>query len=71
MLFMLTLDTIIRTTRQMTAFGERGTGGALDHLPARVQGQQGQRRIVESISSSGGDAPAWEWDEELQTYVCR
>lgn len=65
---MLTIDSIIRTTRQMTAFGERGTGGALDHLPARVQGQRGRRRSAVE-QESVDDEPGWQWDDELKTYV--
>jgi hypothetical protein len=65
---MLTIASIIRTTRQMTAFGERGTGGALDHLPARVQGQRGRRRSVVEQEPED-DEPGWQWDDELKTYV--
>lgn len=66
---MLTLDSIIKTTRHMTAFGERGTGGALDHLPARVEGQRGRRRAVVAQAAAEGDEPGWEWDDEQKTYV--
>jgi hypothetical protein len=66
---MLTLDSIIRTTRHMTAFGERGTGGALDHLPARVEGQRKRRRTAAGRPGVEGDEPGWQWDDELRTYV--
>ena len=66
---MLTIDSIIGTTRHMTAFGERGTGGALDHLPARVQGQRGRRRRTAAQCSADDDQPGWRWDEEQLTYV--
>ncbi len=66
---MLTLDSIIRTTRQMTAFGERGTGGALDHLPARVQGQRGRRRAAAPCEPAEEDEPGWKWDDDQKTYV--
>ena len=53
----------------MTAFGERGTGGALDHLPARVQGQRGRRRASAAQETIDDDEPGWQWDDELKTYV--
>lgn len=65
---MLTLEAIIGTTRHMTAFGERGTGGALDHLPARVEGRRGQRRTgLQAVAID--DEPGWSWDEDQQTWV--
>ena len=66
---MLTLDSILDTTNQMTAFGERGTGGALDHLPARVQGQRGRRRASLAVGPVEDDEPGWQWDDALKTYV--
>lgn len=66
---MLTLNSIIRTTRHMTALGERGTCGALDHLPARVQGQRGRRRASMIQDSAEEEAPGWKWDDEQKTYV--
>jgi len=66
---MLTLDSIIRTTRHMTAFGERGTGGALDHLPARVEGQRSRRRVAAAQLAAEDDEPGWQWDDEQKTYV--
>lgn len=66
---MLTLDSIVRTTRQMTAFGERGTGGALDHLPARVQGQRRRQRKASPSDAEVGNEPGWQWDDNQKTYV--
>lgn len=69
---MLTLKAILKTTRQMTAFGERGTAGALDHLPARVQGQPMKKRVGSSGASGSGSAAGTDvrrWDEEQKTYV--
>lgn len=53
----------------MTAFGERGTGGALDHLPARVEGQRSRRRASTANSLVEDDEPGWQWDDEQQTFV--
>lgn len=41
---MLTLQSILRTTRQRTSYGEQTTRGALDHLPAKVEGPKKRRR---------------------------
>ena len=65
---MLTLDTILSTTRQMTSFGERGTAGALDHIPQRVQGRRG-RRVGGDSPASADVTPARRWDSELKTFV--
>ena len=65
---MLTLDTILSTTRQMTSFGERGTAGALDHIPQRVQGRRGRRASSDSPPSADV-VPARRWDSELMTFV--
>lgn len=54
----------------MTAHGERGTGGALDHIPARVQGQRGRHRRASLMQdSSEEEPPGWKWDDEQKTYV--
>ena len=67
---MLTLDSILRTTRQMSAFGERGTSGALDHLPSRVQGPGERRRSrVRQEASDDSGKPARRWDNELKIFV--
>jgi hypothetical protein len=66
---MLTLDSNLRATRQMASYGERGTAGALDHLPARVQGPRERKRTgAASASSTGGSKPARRWDEELKIF---
>lgn len=64
---MLTLDTNLRATRQMASYGERGTAGALDHLPARVQGPR-ERKRADSASSARESKPARRWDEELKIF---
>lgn len=66
---MLTLSSILRTTKQMTAFGERGTGGALDHLPERVQGKRSKRKTTAQPSDDKSKEADWCWDEAQQTYI--
>lgn len=70
---MLTLDSILKTTRQMTAYGEQGTAGALDHLPQKVQGRSEKRKASHASASEGGDTcehrVTRRWDEKTRTYV--
>jgi hypothetical protein len=66
---MLTLKEILKATRQMTSYGERGTAGALDHLPARVQGQRDRRRSDAAESGPNDYVPARKWDDELKLFV--
>lgn len=69
---MLTLDAIIKATRQMTAYGERGTAGTLDHLPARVQGPRENKKKKTNQSKTSATAsrkPARRWDDEKKVYV--
>lgn len=67
---MLTLESILKATRQMASYGERGTAGALDHLPARVQGPRERKRSVgvESAESEACRKPARRWDNELKIF---
>jgi hypothetical protein len=55
----------------MTSFGERGTGGALDHLPARVEGPKGKIKAgTAKVSEPNGERkPARRWDDELKVFV--
>jgi hypothetical protein len=66
---MLTLDAILKATRQMTSYGERGTPGALDHMPAKVQGQPSER--VPSYppkTTENQGKPARTWDDKKKVY---
>jgi hypothetical protein len=67
---MLTLESILKAARQMASYGERGTAGALDHLPARVQGQRERKRL--EITSTAENAelkkPARRWNDELKIF---
>jgi hypothetical protein len=66
---MLTLDSILKATRQMTSYGERGTAGALDHLPSRVQGPRDRKRPGPKSATGDADSkPARRWDDELKTF---
>ncbi|MER9730886.1 hypothetical protein [Mesorhizobium sp. M0217] len=72
---MLTLESILKATRQMTSYGEHGTAGALDHLPARVQGPRERKRTAGSNSAgsdiskpTGTSKPARRWDDELKIF---
>ena len=55
----------------MASFGERGTAGALDHLPSRVQGPREKRKTGTNavVSATGVSKPARRWDDELKTFV--
>jgi hypothetical protein len=64
---MLTLQSIIRATKQMASYGEARTG-ALDHLPSRVAGpQQGNRDRKPELQA--GETPARRWDDTQKVYV--
>jgi hypothetical protein len=54
----------------MAAYGERGTAGALDHLPARVQGQRDKKRpeVKSSAENVEIDKPARRWNDELKIF---
>jgi hypothetical protein len=66
---MLTLDAILKATKQMTSYGEKGTPGALDHLPAKLQGQPSERGpTYRNQSTVAGEEPARVWDDEKKVY---
>jgi len=68
---MLTLDAILKATKQMSSYGERGTNGAMDHLPDRVQGQPVAREIDLCPDVEGDETvSARRWDNELKVYIC-
>lgn len=54
----------------MASYGERGTAGALDHLPARLQGRRDRRRSGDSNLTPDAEAtkPARRWDAELKIF---
>lgn len=69
---MLTLDAILKTTEQMSSYGEGSVRGAMDHVPDRVQGQpkakgpEGRRSL-----QKGTQAASRRWDDDLKVYVCK
>lgn len=66
---MLTLDAILKTTRQMTSYGESGTRGAMDHMPDRVQGQPKTREVAVCPSGQADEETSKRrWDDELKVY---
>ena len=66
---MLTLDAILKATRQMTSYGESGTRGAMDHLPDRVQGKPKTREVdVCPDGESHEETSKRRWDDELKVY---
>jgi len=68
---MLTLDAILKATRQMSSYGESGARGAMDHLPDRVQGQPKSRDNDVCLGyEDDEDTSARRWDDELKVYRC-
>lgn len=66
---MLTLDAILKATRQMTTYGERGTPGALDHMPAKIQGQPSERIAPQAAKPGDGNGKhARIWDDRKKVY---
>lgn len=65
---MLTFESIVKATRQMSACGEVRTG-ALDHLPSRVTGFSARRR-GDTPAPVTGDGPRLvrRWNDELGVY---
>ncbi|HEX7855928.1 MAG TPA: hypothetical protein VF503_19760 [Sphingobium sp.] len=52
----------------MASYGERGTAGALDHLPSRVQGPRERKRGSSTVTGDVDFKPARRWDNELKTF---
>jgi len=66
---MLTLDAILKATKQMSSYGEGGGRGALDHLPDRVQGRAEPRDIeVDSGQETNDTTSSRRWDDELKIW---
>lgn len=63
---MLTLDSILKATRQMASYGERGTAGALAHLHDNVEGKKAKTAVSDTRSSG---KPARRWDDKLKMFV--
>lgn len=66
---MLTLDAILKATKQMSSYGEGGARGALDHLPDRVQGRPEPRDIEVGCDNETSDSVTTRrWDEDLKIW---
>ena len=66
---MLTLEAILKATKQMSSYGEGGVRGALDHLPDRVQGRP-EPRDIEVVCDEETSDRGFErrWDDELKIW---
>jgi len=65
---MLTLESILKATRQMGQCGELQTG-AMDHLPERVSGHGAPRRLVSDDVKVAGPHLVRRWDDVRGVYV--
>lgn len=66
---MLTLEAILKATKQMSSYGEGGVRGALDHLPDRVQGRPEPRDVqVDCDDETVASSTTRRWDNDLKIW---